>query len=153
MRLLKLLSLTSAGLRHFSHLAARVPATASPSAKSRSCSARLPPWATTRRPTFDAIALSRYPMYAKMLGRRIQGVDHLLWDRVVCSVARHVIMTKFRAIPWLASLLLGTNDAVLAEATRYDTVWGIGLDTLTTATSRRFGVGAAPTCSAPAGHS
>eukprot|EP00966_Prymnesium_polylepis_P009290 214495-Prymnesium_polylepis.1 len=55
--------------------------------------------------TFDAVERSRYPTESKALGRSVAPFDQALWDRILCSVARHVVLTKFRAIPPLASLL------------------------------------------------
>merc|ERR1719282_8601 len=50
------------------------------------------------------------------------------WDRAVCTVAREVVLQKFRAVPGLDALLLGTGQAVIAEMTRNDANWGTGVD-------------------------
>ena len=78
--------------------------------------------------TYDAIRATTAPKQAKALGRMVSPFDEDKWDRVVCTVARAVILAKVTALPTLASLLLSTGDALIAEATKRDKIWGIGLD-------------------------
>jgi ribA/ribD-fused uncharacterized protein len=67
------------------------------------------------------------PSMAKRAGRRVRGFDEETWaahryDLVVAANA-----AKFGQRPKLTEFLLATGDRVLAEASPYDTVWGIGL--------------------------
>ena len=77
---------------------------------------------------FDSISRTRKPIDIKAQGRQVAPFDQDLWDRVVCTVARSVVLAKFRGVPELASLLLSTGDSIIAEAVRSDRVWGTGVD-------------------------
>jgi len=52
----------------------------------------------------------------------------LLFATLTLQVAREVVWQKFSKLPQLAKGLLGTGDRIIAEATRRDPIWGIGLD-------------------------
>jgi len=80
------------------------------------------------RQTFNRLRKTREPSKAKKLGRQVQGFSQDVWDAVVCSVAFEVVFQKFLKTPKLQPILLATGDSILAEATRNDIVWGIGLD-------------------------
>jgi len=75
--------------------------------------------------TFDRIAYCTRPSDAKSLGRQVTPYDASLWAQLVCTVARHVVLTKFESLPPLTELLIGTGKAMIAEATRNDRIWGI----------------------------
>eukprot|EP00747_Dinoflagellata_sp_TGD_P209355 gnl/TRDRNA2_/TRDRNA2_82755_c0_seq1.p1 gnl/TRDRNA2_/TRDRNA2_82755_c0~~gnl/TRDRNA2_/TRDRNA2_82755_c0_seq1.p1 ORF type:complete len:279 (+),score=72.18 gnl/TRDRNA2_/TRDRNA2_82755_c0_seq1:87-839(+) len=68
------------------------------------------------------------PASAKKMGREVKGFNQALWDRVMCSVAFEVVLQKFAKTPELAEVLLKTGDRLIAEATRNDKIWGIGID-------------------------
>jgi len=68
------------------------------------------------------------PDEAKRMGRNVQGWDDKLWHQNVCLVAFEVVHQKFSKSKELQSVLLGTGDAVIAEATSNDVNWGIGID-------------------------
>jgi ribA/ribD-fused uncharacterized protein len=78
--------------------------------------------------TYQKIVRSSSPAEAKRLGRSVRPFDHSRWDSAVCRVATDVLWMKFSPDPALRRALLGTGDRVLAETTRYDQIWGIGLD-------------------------
>lgn len=80
------------------------------------------------RSTFNKIRESCEPSQIKKLGRQVRGFDQDVWDTVVCSVAFEVVFQKFLKTPKLQPILLATGDSILAEATRNDVNWGIGLD-------------------------
>ena len=46
----------------------------------------------------------------------------------MCGIGRSVVLAKFAHTPGLKQTLLATGNAILAEATRNDRNWGIGLD-------------------------
>merc|ERR1719343_333289 len=78
--------------------------------------------------TYVEICEARRPNQAKALGRRVRNFDSKLWDKVVCHVAFCVVYEKFRQAPELKSVLQGTGDRLIAEATTRDKNWGIGID-------------------------
>lgn len=80
------------------------------------------------RASFEKILRCETPADAKQLGRSVSPFDSDLWDAAVCSVAAEVVEQKFRKVPKLREMLLETGDNLLAEATRNDTIWAIGLD-------------------------
>jgi len=67
------------------------------------------------------------PATAKKLGRRVAGFSTSRWDDISFDVVYHGNVWKFEQNPKLREYLLGTGDAVLVEASPYDTIWGIGL--------------------------
>eukprot|EP00966_Prymnesium_polylepis_P130308 3013833-Prymnesium_polylepis.1 len=73
--------------------------------------------------------MARTPLEAKQLGRRIQHFDQAEWDRIRCSVACEVVVSKLRALLEVRQLLLSTGGALIAETAPNDTIWGIGLST------------------------
>merc|ERR1719253_1225785 len=78
--------------------------------------------------TYAKICVAQSPAAAKALGRRVRDFDCELWDRVVCRVAYHAVYEKFSQSPELRETLLRTGDSLIAEATRNDRIWGIGID-------------------------
>ena len=78
--------------------------------------------------TFDRLVRCKSPKEAKALGRQVAPWDQREWDRIVCTVARACVLAKSRAVPAVRRALLATGDAMLAEATRNDSIWGIGID-------------------------
>jgi len=78
--------------------------------------------------TFEAIKSCTDPATAKRLGRQVQHFDSAVWDRIVCSVAFEVVYQKFSKTAVIRDVLLETGDRLIAEATRNDKNWGIGLD-------------------------
>jgi ribA/ribD-fused uncharacterized protein len=78
--------------------------------------------------TFDKImSCKRGPKVIKELGRSVVGFDETIWSAVA---QQHVIrgnLLKFQQNPKLKQVLLATGNQVLAEASPYDTIWGIGL--------------------------
>ena len=46
----------------------------------------------------------------------------------MCGIGRSVVLAKFAHTPGLKKTLLATGNAILAEATRNDRNWGIGLN-------------------------
>ena len=65
-------------------------------------------------------------MECKIKARNIRQYDQQLWESSAKSLCYDGIKAKFTQNPWLANLLLSTNDEILAEAT-YDKVWGTGI--------------------------
>ena len=51
------------------------------------------------------------------------------WERIVCTVAKTVVLSKFESNAELTCVLLSTGEKLIAEAAKNDCNWGIGLDT------------------------
>jgi len=77
---------------------------------------------------FRAIAAASQPVKAKALGRRVHPWDQGRWDKHLEEVAFEVVRQKFAANRELREVLLSTGTATIAEATRNDRIWGIGLN-------------------------
>lgn len=67
------------------------------------------------------------PDRIKGLGRKVRGFDQALWDRAKYSIVLNGNWCKFSQSRRLRDFLLSTGDSILAEASPYDTIWGIGL--------------------------
>jgi len=80
------------------------------------------------RATYFKVAGAEEPFEAKRLGKQVEPWDDNLWFETVCSVAYTVVYQKFKQIPACSSILLDTGESLIAEATRADSRWGIGLD-------------------------
>ena len=76
---------------------------------------------------FKRICNADSPAYAKKLGRQIRNFDQKTWDENVCEIAKSVIYQKFAKVPGLKKCLLDTGNALIAEASPRDQIWGIGL--------------------------
>lgn len=77
--------------------------------------------------TFDRLRAAETPHACKTLGRKVTPFVEEVWQEHVCAVAEAVIYQKFAQVPGLKALLLGTGGKLLAEASRTDRMWGIGL--------------------------
>jgi len=62
------------------------------------------------------------------MGRGVSPWDQELWDRIVCTVAKTVVLSKFVSDAELRRVLLATGHQLIAEAAKNDRNWGIGLD-------------------------
>ena len=78
--------------------------------------------------TFQKIRKATDPRTVKGLGRSVSPWNQELWDTHLEDVAFEVVRQKFAANKELQNILLSTGDHILAEATRKDCIWGIGLD-------------------------
>lgn len=64
----------------------------------------------------------------KKLGRKIKNFDSSKWDEVKFDVVVEGNFLKFSQDEDLKDFLLSTGDKILVEASPFDPVWGIGLD-------------------------
>jgi len=67
------------------------------------------------------------PRAIKALGRRVRPFDAAQWDAKKRAIVYRGNLAKFSQNEALRDALLSTNGAVLAEASPYDKIWGIGL--------------------------
>lgn len=68
------------------------------------------------------------PGKIKALGRRVQNFDEGVWDQFKYAIVCTGNYYKFTQNEPLRRFLLKTGDAILAEASPYDRVWGIGME-------------------------
>ncbi len=66
------------------------------------------------------------PAGAKAIGREIANWDEEKWVQVREDVMFQALSLKIEAHPGLKAMLLQTCGRVLAEASPYDSIWGIG---------------------------
>ena len=77
--------------------------------------------------TAERILEAPTPRGAKELGAEVSPYDGALWDNVREELVYYGVREKFLQNPELRNLLLSTGSVLLAEASPYDRVWGIGL--------------------------
>ena len=68
------------------------------------------------------------PLDDKKLGRKVRGFVAEAWDARKYDIVVKGNKAKFSQNPSLKEFILSTGDAIIAEASPYDVVWGIGLD-------------------------
>ena len=73
------------------------------------------------------ILRATHPDMIKQLGRQVKGFDETVWVRERESIMLTCVYYKFLQNPHMQQHLLGAGDKLLAEASPFDTVWGIGL--------------------------
>ena len=76
---------------------------------------------------FDSILTAKTPAAVKAHGRAVTPFDNAKWLSVVMRVAQQVVMAKSKGDEAFAELLVNTGDRLIAEAARYDALWGIKL--------------------------
>lgn len=68
------------------------------------------------------------PKAVKALGRKVKPFDAKLWGAADEAVVTAGCIAKFSATPRMEDELLDTGGMTLVEASRYDKIWGIGID-------------------------
>lgn len=76
---------------------------------------------------FGEIMAATNPRDYKKLGRKIKNFDPKAWDEKKYEIVVNGNKAKFGQNPELKEYLLSTGTAILAEASPYDKIWGIGL--------------------------
>lgn len=69
-----------------------------------------------------------HPAEHKKMGKRIRGFDEITWHTKSMDVVVTGNLCKFTQNPELAKVLMGTLGKMIAEASPYDHIWGIGFD-------------------------
>ena len=77
---------------------------------------------------YTAILRATEPRECKALGKKVAPFDIKTWNQVKFDIVKKGNRAKFEQNPDLKQKLLDTGNAVLAEASPLDKVWGIGLD-------------------------
>jgi len=78
--------------------------------------------------TYLKLVACRENRKIKSLGREVTPFVSETWNSVVCSVAFEAVHQKFAKTPSLQGVLLQTGEKLIAEATKDDANWGIGID-------------------------
>ena len=84
---------------------------------------------------YTAILRATEPWECKALGKQAAPFDAETWDAVKYDIVKTGNRAKFEQNPDLKKKLLDTGNAVLAEASPKDMIWGIGLDAAAAASS------------------
>lgn len=63
----------------------------------------------------------------KALGRKVKGFEESVWNEFKFLIVLTGNYYKFSQLKKARRCLLGSGNAVLAEASPYDTIWGIGM--------------------------
>lgn len=71
------------------------------------------------------------PETVKRIGRVCRGFDDNTWKKHRREIVKRGNIAKFRQNVQLFTFLMSTGRKVLAEASPYDTIWGIGMDEVT----------------------
>jgi ribA/ribD-fused uncharacterized protein len=74
-----------------------------------------------------AVLAAPGPGAAKAAGRTVRGFDEARWRARRYDIVVAGTRAKFEQHPDLARILTGTGEAVIAEASPSDRIWGIGL--------------------------
>ena len=77
--------------------------------------------------TVNRIMDSNSPSEMKFLGRNTKGFSQTTWDAKASTVMLAGLRYKFHQNPILQKKLLDTQEKHLAEASKNDKVWGIGM--------------------------
>jgi ribA/ribD-fused uncharacterized protein len=77
--------------------------------------------------TLSKIMAASDPKSMKSLGRQVGNFNSAIWDSCKCGIVFSANCNKFLQNPSLLAYLLGTGNAILAEASPLDRIWGIGM--------------------------
>ncbi|MEO1530149.1 MAG: NADAR family protein [Planctomycetota bacterium] len=77
--------------------------------------------------SLERILDSSSPKAAKSLGRKVVGFDAKTWELERVRVVYEGNLAKFSQHDDLRSFLCSTRNAILVEAAKNDSIWGIGL--------------------------
>jgi len=80
------------------------------------------------RASFEVMTKTTDPAAVKALGRSVSPWNQEVWEEHLEAVAFEVVRQKFASSRPLRDLLFSTSDHLLAEATRNDSIWGIGIN-------------------------
>ena len=76
---------------------------------------------------YEAILQTEDPARCKKLGRQVSSFDPAAWNAVKYDIVKTANRAKYEQNPELKEALLNTGNAVLVEASPYDSIWGIGI--------------------------
>jgi hypothetical protein len=73
------------------------------------------------------IMASNRPVKQKEFGRMVKGFDRATWEKEARDIVYEANVAKFSQNLTIKSVLLGTDDKIIVEASPTDVIWGIGL--------------------------
>jgi ribA/ribD-fused uncharacterized protein len=76
----------------------------------------------------DLIMATKSPKKTKELGQHIKGYKEDEWNKVCLGVMLRGVREKMKQHRGARELLLSTNNAIIGEASAFDSFWGIGVD-------------------------
>ena len=76
---------------------------------------------------FEKVLKTTSPKTLKRLGKQVKNYDDEIWSKVRHLMMHRGIRAKFQQNPDILEKLIDTDNAVLAECSPYDKIWGIGL--------------------------
>ena len=76
---------------------------------------------------YTAILKCDDPGECKKMGKQVTPFNSFLWDAHKYAIVYTANRAKYEQNPALKEALLATGDLLLAEASPYDKIWGIGL--------------------------
>ncbi len=77
---------------------------------------------------YTAILRADTPAECKELGRKVRPFDSAVWKKARYEIVKTASRAKYEQNPKLRQKLLATGESLLAEASPYDQIWGIGMD-------------------------
>lgn len=77
-------------------------------------------------PMFEVIMKESEPGKIKRLGRQIKNFNQEEWDKIKFNIVSTGNYYKFSQNPELRQIIIATGDKYLVEASKYDSIWGIG---------------------------
>jgi hypothetical protein len=76
----------------------------------------------------NKIAQAKTPYAIKKLGRQVKNFDNIIWLEYRDKILYDGIFEKFNQNKDLKKLLLDTYNKILVEASKYDKIYGVGLE-------------------------
>ena len=73
------------------------------------------------------MAETGHPKKYKALGRKVKPWDEAKWKEVRSDIVYRATQMKFNQNETLKQTLLATKETIIAEASPFDKIWGIGL--------------------------
>lgn len=67
------------------------------------------------------------PKSIKKYGRQVKNYNETTWNSIRYQVMLQGVILKFTQNENLLKILIGTGSEILAEASPYDNIWGIGM--------------------------
>ena len=67
------------------------------------------------------------PKVAKIKGRQVKKFVQEIWDKNAQDIVFKACLLKFSQNEDIKKYLLSTSDKILAEASQFDKIWGIGI--------------------------
>lgn len=77
--------------------------------------------------TLEEILSAKDQPEIKALGRKIRNFNEEIWNKEKYNIVKRGNLAKFSQDEDLKKFLLSTEDNIIAEASSYDRIWGIGM--------------------------